>query len=191
MAGQNVCARMTHFSTHSEDLVNQQINHELTAAYAYASCACYFAKDSVALHGFCQYFKEASKDSMSKASKMMKYMIMRGGNVQFPNINGPIEWNDMQSIMDTAMEIEKTLYTKYSALSRCAEEAKDPELEDLMSSVFLKKQCENIKELADIQKNLNRVGGDGVGLYVLDRELASKMNSHPAMERPRIPGRDD
>jgi ferritin len=163
----------------------------LTAAYAYASCACFFAKDSVALHGFSQYYREASKHSMNKATKMMKYMVMRGGNVQFPNINAPIEWNDAESIMETSMEIEKTLYAKYSALFRCAEEAKDHELQDLISSVFLKNQCENIKELADIQRNVSRVGGDGVGLYILDREMASKMNLHPSMERPRVPRRDD
>jgi ferritin len=93
--------------------------------------------------------------------------------------------------METSMEIEKTLYAKYSALSRCAEEAKDHELQDLISSVFLKKQCENIKELADIQRNLSRVGVDGVGLYILDREMASKMNLHPSMERPRVPRRED
>ena len=40
------------FSSLCEDALNQQINTELSAAYAYQSMAAYFGRDNVALKGF-------------------------------------------------------------------------------------------------------------------------------------------
>jgi len=51
-------------------------------------------------------------------------------------------------------------------LNKVAEEASDPQLCDLIASVFLKEQVDSIKEICDMLTQVTRVGGDGVGLYL-------------------------
>ena len=72
-----------------EEMLSNQINAELIAAYAYSSMTFFFSKDNVALHGFANYFKEASSDSLEKARKIVKYMSLRGANITCKDISAP------------------------------------------------------------------------------------------------------
>ena len=76
-------------SNNTEDLLNQQINAELTAGYTYCSMAAFFARDNVALNGFRCYFTEGSRDCWDKAHKLSNYMTLRGGRIQHREIPFP------------------------------------------------------------------------------------------------------
>lgn len=50
------------FSKEAEDAINRQILTELTASYNYLSMATWLSRDTVALHGLAEYFREESKN---------------------------------------------------------------------------------------------------------------------------------
>lgn len=59
-------------------------------------------------------------------------------------------------------------------LHKVAEENNDPQLCDFIESEYLEEQVEAIKKIGDLVTQLNRVGGDGLGLYLWDQELLKK-----------------
>merc|ERR1712098_473841 len=79
----------TNFHSSSEALINKQINMELHASYVYMSMAAYFQRDDVALQGFAKRFRENSDEERGHAQKFIDYQGMRGGRVEFQNIQKP------------------------------------------------------------------------------------------------------
>ena len=73
----------------SEDCINQQINVEYTNCYLYHAMACYFSRDSVALHGFAAYFRHQSEDERHHAQLFMDFLSKRGGRVQLGALSAP------------------------------------------------------------------------------------------------------
>ena len=78
----------------SEKGVNDQIQLELYAFYTYLSMASYFERDDVALPGFAEYFRKASKEEMEHAQKLMEFQSKRGGRILLTDIKKPAkdEW---------------------------------------------------------------------------------------------------
>lgn len=183
------------FSEASEAAINQQILVELTASYAYQSMSSWCARDTVSLPGFAAFLRECSEDERKHAQKLIDYMAARGGRVQLKPIPSPevsiyielffleiifdhldyiqMEWKTPMNILETALKYEKEVNQSLLNLHKIAEENEDPALEDFIESEFLEEQIKDIKELADMITQLSRCG-DGLGLYIFDRDLAEK-----------------
>lgn len=73
----------------SEAAINNQINVEYTNCYLYHAMASYFARDSVALHGFATYFRDQSDDERHHAQLFMDFLGKRGGRVQLGALSAP------------------------------------------------------------------------------------------------------
>ncbi|PWZ25829.1 Ferritin-1, chloroplastic [Zea mays] len=58
-----------------EAALNEQINVEYNASYAYHSLFAYFDRDNVALKGFAKFFKESSDEEREHAEKLMEYQV--------------------------------------------------------------------------------------------------------------------
>lgn len=69
------------FTTECEAAINEQINVELYASYAYQSLAMYYDRDDVALPGFSAFFKHNSDEEREHAEKFMKYLNKRGNRL--------------------------------------------------------------------------------------------------------------
>uniref|UniRef100_A0A0E0BMN3 Ferritin n=1 Tax=Oryza glumipatula TaxID=40148 RepID=A0A0E0BMN3_9ORYZ len=78
------------FVDECEAAINEQINVEFNASYAYHSLFAYFDRDNVALKGFAKFFKESSDEERDHAEKLMKYQNMRGGRVRLQSIVTPL-----------------------------------------------------------------------------------------------------
>lgn len=50
-----------------------------------------------------------------------------------------------------------------------AEDQHDPQLVNMLRSKYLKEQVDSIAEIAKLMTQLNRVGGDGLGLHLFDQ----------------------
>lgn len=171
-----------------EEILNNQINAELTAAYSYSSMSTFFASDRVALHGCSEYFCTSARDSAEKAKKLSQFLTLRGGRHQFREISPPQEWENAEKVFLVASEIEKHLYAQYLQICTVAQQVRDPQTEQFIEDAILPSQMENLKESADNVTTLKRIGGDGIGLYMFDRQLSKKLNVEPRNERPSMPG---
>lgn len=72
--------------------------------------------------------------------------------------------------------MEKTINSNLLQLHHLGEENKDPQFCDFLEAEFLQEQVKSMKVLADMLTNLSRVGHDGVGLFLFDRELHQQLS---------------
>lgn len=164
------------FSTACEDALNLQINAELTASYNYLSMYAYLIRDNVALPGLAKYVKEASEEEQEHAHKLIDYVCKRGGRVKFNPIAQPenVDWKSAKNIVEFCLQMEKEVNQSLLNLDKIASDNGDEQMSEFIESEFLGEQVEAIKELCDMLTQLNRVGGDGLGLYLWDQNLKSK-----------------
>lgn len=163
------------FHEDCEKALNEQINLELTASYAYQSMSFYFNRDDVALPGFHKFYKENSDEEREHAEKLMKYINKRGGRVVLQDVKSPekTEWTNGLESLTAALELEKKVNDSLLQLHALASEKNDPHLTDFLEGEFLDEQVESIKKLGDLITKLKRAGPEGLGEYLFDKELNS------------------
>ena len=80
---------LQNFPKESQDLLNDQINRELYAAYCYFIMSNYCLFDSVALPGLAAFFKKSYKEELEHANILSQYMISRGGTLVYKDVKAP------------------------------------------------------------------------------------------------------
>ncbi|XP_052136939.1 ferritin-1, chloroplastic-like [Oryza glaberrima] len=164
------------FVDECEAAINEQINVEYNASYAYHSLFAYFDRDNVALKGFAKFFKESSDEERDHAEKLIKYQNMRGGRVRLQSIVTPLtefdhpEKGDALYAMELALALEKLVNEKLHNLHSVASRCNDPQLTDFVESEFLEEQVEAIKKISEYVAQLRRVG-KGHGVWHFDQKL--------------------
>lgn len=160
------------FATASENALNAQINAELSASYVYRAMAAHFDRDDVALPGFHKYFLKNAEEETEHAQLFIDYVNKRGGRVVLKAIGAPkSEWSSALEALEDAMTLEKDVNEKLIALHAVADAENDAQLADFVEGTFLSEQVDAIKELADKITNLKRVGAEGLGLYLFDKDM--------------------
>merc|ERR1712223_1774977 len=160
------------FHSDSEALINKQINMELYASYVYLSMSAYFARDDIALMGFSERFRDASKEEKEHAENLIDYQNMRGGRVVFREVAKPTcdEWGTALEAIEASLELEKTVNESLLNMHKMADSHGDAQMTDYLEGTYLKEQVEAIKEIADLVTKMKRAG-DGLGLHIIDKEL--------------------
>mmetsp|Transcript_9688 Transcript_9688/g.24001 ORF Transcript_9688/g.24001 Transcript_9688/m.24001 type:complete len:265 (-) Transcript_9688:600-1394(-) len=159
-----------------EKALNDHINVEYTASYAYHSLFAYFDRDTVALKGFAKFFADQSVEEREHAQQFMEYQNTRGGQVvlkpvavpemQFSRVDGT---SDALYAMELALQLEKFVYRKLKGLHELGTECDDPQFTDHIEK-YLGEQVEAIKEMAEKVAQIRRVG-TGHGVWHMDQEL--------------------
>jgi len=164
-----------------EDAINEQINVEYTASYAYHAIWAFFNRDTVALPGFAKYFMDQSLEERSHATQFMEYQNKRGGKVLFRPVAVPeMSFADLNSTSDAVfaidlhLQLEKFVYHKLRGVHKVAEQEDDPQLQDEIEG-YLKEQVDAINSAASLLAQLKRVG-TGHGIYHIDRVLLEEAN---------------
>nr|P29390.2 RecName: Full=Ferritin-2, chloroplastic; AltName: Full=ZmFer2; Flags: Precursor [Zea mays] len=160
-----------------EAAINEQINVEYNASYAYHSLFAYFDRDNVALKGFAKFFKESSDEEREHAEKLMEYQNKRGGRVRLQSIVAPLtefdhpEKGDALYAMELTLALEKLVNEKLHSLHGVATRCNDPQLIDFIESEFLEEQGEAINKVSKYVAQLRRVGNKGHGVWHFDQML--------------------
>ena len=163
------------FVDECEAAINEQINVEYNASYAYHSLYAYFDRDNVALKGFAK-FKESSDEEREHAEMLMEYQNRRGGRVRLQSIVTPLtefdhsEKGDALYAMELALALEKLVNEKLHNLHSVATRCNDPQLSDFVESQFLQEQVDAVKKISEYVTQLRRIG-KGHGVWHFDRML--------------------
>merc|ERR1711997_839962 len=157
-----------------EALINKQINMEFYASYVYLSMSSYFNRDDQVLHGFAEHFKKESGEERAHGMKLMEYQTKRGGRVVFQDVAKPttMDWGTPVEAMEAALELEKTVNQSLLDLHKVAGDKGDGHPCDFLESEYLAEQVEGIKAIGDLIVKMKRAG-DGLGLYLIDKEMGS------------------
>jgi len=157
-----------------EDAINKQIMVEMKASYAYLAMASYFGRAGIALPGIQQFFEEQSNEERGHAIMFIQYLNERGGRVKITSLPEPnfIEYSPLEAFQKT-LAMEKEVYQTLLHLHHVAGDRQDPNLSDFLENNFIEGQVKDIKKIVDYVATLERVGDDGLGVYLFDQGLGA------------------
>jgi ferritin len=139
--------------------LNGQINKEIYSAYLYLSMSAY--SSFIGLKGFANWFMVQYNEEMEHAMKIYNYIDGQGEQVKLMAIEQPA--TEFDSALDSIND-----------LVDLAIEEKD-HATNIFLQWFVTEQIEEEGNDNDIISKLKLVGEGGNGLFMIDRELASRV----------------
>jgi ferritin len=155
-----------------EKVLNDQLNLELSSAYAYLGMAAYFER--TAFGGFAKWMELQGKEELGHAGKFFRYINERGGQVKLAAIAEPkCDYRSPLEAFQTSLKHEQKVSASICNIYEMALADKDyPSLSFL--KWFLDEQVEEEKSVGDIIAKLELVGDSHSGLYQIDLQAGRR-----------------
>ncbi len=162
-----------------EAAINEQVKWELYSAYLYLSMASWY--ESIGLKGFAAWERVQFQEELSHAMKFFEYVIARGGRAILQPIDAPqSEWPSPVEGFEFQLAHEQVVTGRINDLVNLAIEEKDHATYNMLQW-YIDEQVEeeaNATEILDKLKMIKKEGG--AGLYMLDKELGTRVFTPPA-----------
>lgn len=166
-------------SKEMEAALNEQINAELWSAYLYLSMAMQF--ENAGQSGVANWFKVQFKEEQAHAEIFMNYINQRGGRVTLRAIDAvPTEWATPLDAFRATLEHEQKVTAMINNLFAMAEAEKDYATRDRLAW-FVSEQVEEEDNARTLIDKFAMIGNDGMGLYMLNQELAGRTYTAPSI----------
>jgi ferritin len=155
-----------------EKALNDQINKELQAWYAYLSMAAFC--DTMHLTGFAAFMEAQSREEQVHAHRLIRYVLDRGGRVDLLPISPPRDtYKGILDIFTTSLDQERgntrAIYELYDLAKGLNDYATVAHLQ-----WFLDEQVEEEKVMSDAVGLLKFAGDDKSALLSLNREFGAR-----------------
>jgi len=159
-------------SSKLEKVLNDQINLELSSAYAYLGMAAYFERTPFT--GFAKWMELQSKEELGHADRFFKYIVERGGKVTLQAIPEPkCEYKSPLDAFKASLGHEQKVSASICAIYELAAGEKDFATQSFLKW-FLDEQVEEERNVGDMLAKLELVGDNASGLYQIDRQAAAR-----------------
>jgi len=156
-----------------EEAINRQINAEFYSAFLYLSMESYFQAEG--LPGFGNWMRVQFQEEQFHALKFYDFIHERGGKVVLAPLEGPqTQWKDAVDVFETTQKHEQHVTSLINDLMTVAIEERDYATVNFLQW-FVNEQVEEEANDARILDQLRMVYGNGHGLLMLDRELATRV----------------
>jgi ferritin len=160
-----------------EQEINNQINAELWSAYLYLSMSAHFAKEGNP--GFANWFQIQFKEEQDHAMKFFNYLVSRGNKVELKPIEAvKISWDSPLNAFEETLEHERVVTSLINKLVKIAREENDYATEAMLQW-FVNEQVEEEETAQSIIDSLKMIKDNGFGIYMLDKELTSRVYTPP------------
>lgn len=160
-----------------EDILNKQINAEFWSAYLYLSMSSWF--ESKGLKGFANWMRVQYQEENTHALKIYDYVLQRAGIVKLEPINAvPNDWKSILEIFQQSYEHECKVTAMIYNCYETAEKEKDRATSSMLQW-FVDEQTEEESNVLEILDQLNLIGEDGQAIYLLDKELGTRVFVDP------------
>jgi ferritin len=161
-----------------EDAINAQVNAELWSAYLYLSMAHNFEADGKS--GIANWFKIQFKEEQAHAEIFMNYINQRGGRVWLKPIDAvETEWATPLDAFKATLEHERKVTAMINNLYALAEAEHDYATREMLNW-FISEQVEEEESAQQLIDKFTLIGNDGMGIYMLDQELAARVYNVPS-----------
>ncbi len=165
-------------STKIQDAINAQINAEFWSAYLYLAMAMHFEAEGRA--GVANWFRIQFKEEQAHAEIFMNYLNSRGGRVVLEPIAAvPSHWNNELSAFEDTLAHETKVTALINNLYALAEAEHDYATRGKLDW-FVSEQVEEEETARGLIDRLKLIGDNGLALYTLDQELATRTYTVPA-----------
>ncbi|CAH1389923.1 unnamed protein product [Nezara viridula] len=165
------------FNSECEEQINQQINQELYASYAYLTMAYHFEHPAVALPGFFTMYLFFSKEETEHATKLIEFQNKRGGNVHYNDIVAleNCEWTPESSVIK-AIELERSVTSNLLVLHEKGSKHNDCHLCNFVEDEYIQEQYTALKDLYTLLTKIKRLK-DTIGIQIIDEHLYNKFKN--------------
>jgi ferritin len=155
-----------------EAKMNDQIQHELYAAYLYLAISAWF--ESINLPGAAHWMASQAQEEMTHALRFYNHVQERGGRVELQAIDKPpVEFDSTLDAFKAALAHEQKVTAQINDIFAVAEQEKDYASRTLLQW-FIDEQVEEEKSVGDVVLQLEMIGDHKSGLFMLDRELGQR-----------------
>ena len=162
-----------------QDALNAQINAEMWSAYLYLSMAMYCEEQGRG--GVANWYRVQFKEEQAHAEVLMNYVNQRGGRVLLAPIDEvPTTWDSVLDTFKHTLEHEQKVTSLINNIYALAEQEHDYATRDRLNW-FVSEQVEEEDNAAKLIDKFTLVGNDGMGVYMLDQELASRTFVTPSV----------
>ena len=160
------------------EALNEQINAEMWSAYLYLSIS--LDAENKGNKGIGNWFAIQYKEEMDHAQILINYTLSRGGRVELAPIAAvETSWKNPLAMFKDTLEHEKKVTSMITRLYEIALEENDYPTQNRLKW-FIDEQVEEEENAQNIIEQLEKVGDDGVGLYMIDKELGARQYSVPS-----------
>ncbi|MCZ6702332.1 MAG: ferritin [Ignavibacteria bacterium] len=157
-----------------QEALNKQLNAEFFSSYFYLSMSAYFeAKD---LQGFAKWFRLQANEEYEHAMKIYDYIYQIGGEVKLDKIEEPkTEWDSFLEVFRDTFEHEQRITKSINNLLDLSISVKDHATVNFLQW-FVSEQVEEEATAQQNVKKMDMIGDSKSGLFMLNRELGSRVN---------------
>lgn len=157
--------------------LNEQLKLELTASHAYLAMSAY--AESRSLAGVGSWMRVQSEEERLHALKIFDFIHDRDGHAALAALPEPAaQFGSVLEMFEAALAHERKVTASiYRVYSLAVQENDYPT--QVLFQWFINEQVEEEKQITQIIDQLRLVGAEGLGLFMIDRELAGRQ-SEPA-----------
>jgi ferritin len=160
-----------------EKALNEQINKEIYSAYLYMSMSA--NSTSIGLPGFANWFMVQYHEEMEHAMKIYDYVNDQGGKVKLMSIDQPpSDFNGPMDMFQRTLKHEQFVTKSINNLVDLAIKEKDHATQ-IFLQWFVTEQIEEEGNDKDIIAKLELAGDKGNGLFMIDKELGTRVYTPP------------
>lgn len=154
------------------EMLNKRINEEIYSSYLYLSMAAH--SNVIGLKGFANWFQVQAQEEMTHAIKFYNYVLDQGAKVILDTIaKPPSEFDSTLDLFEKTLAHEEIVTEEINKVVQYAKEEND-NATFIMLQWFVTEQIEEVSSTNDIIQQLKLVGNDGSGLFMVDRQLATR-----------------
>ncbi len=160
--------------------LNVQIKMELYSGHLYLAMAAYCA--SIDFDGFANFFIVQEQEERFHAMKLFKYIGDQDKDVKIYGLEQPrTEYKSLEDVFKVAWKHEQVVTRRFYDLMDLAVNDKDYTSQGFFKW-YIDEQVEEETTMLNILKKIRLLGEKGQGIYMLDKDLAQRTFSPPALK---------
>jgi ferritin len=161
--------------------MNDHLKLEFRAFHEYLAMAIWLSEHD--LPGFSTWMRKQSSDELAHAQRIIDHLVERDQKVVLPAIAAPpASWKSAEVLCDHVLKNEREVTASINDLVSLADKSKDRPA-SVMLQWFVNEQMEEEAAARAVLGRIRLAGNTGVGLLMIDQELAT--GSVPGM--PQAP----
>ena len=159
------------------DALNGQMSNEFYSAYLYLSMSA--ASAAMGLKGAANWFMVQYQEEMVHFMKFFNYVLSQNGAVTLAAVKAPpAAFKSLLDMFEQTLKHEQFITKCINELSDLALKEKDHATAVLLQW-YVTEQVEEEANDNDVLARLRLVGQDGNGLFMLDKDLATRIFTPP------------
>lgn len=157
-----------------QDALNAQINLEQYSAQLYLAMSAHCTGKS--FKGFGQWLKVQASEETAHASKLIGFLLDRGGRLELKAIAAPpTDFGGVIQVFEQVLAHEKAITGRISALFEQARNEKD-HASEIALQWYVTEQVEEEAGVGEVVDHLHAVGDQGGAIWYLDSKMGKRAN---------------